>query len=76
MQSLFSCLLALLLYAGGIYTVMCITARLLWITQQENTAREENTDAIEIMQVWEVDSAVNEDVRGMRATAAVETHDI
>ena len=33
--------------------------------QQENTAREENTDAIEIMQVWEVDSAVNEDVRGM-----------
>ncbi|MEQ2534013.1 hypothetical protein WMO38_02665 [Lachnospira sp. CLA-JM-H10] len=76
MQSLFSCLFALLLYAGGIYTVMCITARLLWITQQENTAREENTDAIEIMQVWEVDSAVNEDVRGMRATAAVETHDI
>ena len=59
MQSLFSCLFALLLYAGGIYTVMCITARLLWITQQENTA------AIEIMQVWEVDSAVNEDVRGM-----------
>ena len=58
-------LFALLLYAGGIYTVMCITARLLWITQQENTAREENTDAIEIMQVWEVDSAVNEDVRGM-----------
>ena len=57
--------LALLLYAGGIYTVMCITARLLWITQQENTAREENTDAIEIMQVWEADSAVNEDVRGM-----------
>lgn len=49
MQSLFSCLFALLLYAGGIYTVMCITARLLWITQQENTAREENTDAIEIM---------------------------
>jgi hypothetical protein len=44
---------------------MCITARLLWITQQENTAREENTDAIEIMQVWEVDSSVNEDVRGM-----------
>lgn len=76
MQSLFSCLFALLLYAGGIYTVMCITARLLWITQQENTAREENTDAIEIMQVWEVDSAVNEDVREMRATAAVETHDI
>ena len=76
MQSLFSCLFVLLLYAGGIYTVMCITARLLWITQQENTAREENTDAIEIMQVWEVDSAVNEDVRGMRATAAVETHDI
>jgi hypothetical protein len=65
MQSLFSCLFALLLYAGGIYAVMCITARLLWITQQENTAREENTDAIEIMQVWEVDSAVNEDVRGM-----------
>lgn len=65
MQPLFSCLFALLLYAGGIYTVMCITARLLWITQQENTAREENTDAIEIMQVWEVDSAVNEDVREM-----------
>ena len=76
MQSLFYCLFALQLYSGGIYTVMCITARLLWITQQENTAREENTDAIEIMQVWEVDSAVNEDVRGMRATAAVETHDI
>ena len=65
MQSLFSCLFALLLYAGGIYTVMCIAARLLWITQQENTAREENADAIEIMQVWEVDSAVNEDVRGV-----------
>ena len=65
MQSLFYFLFAHQLYAGGIYTVMCITARLLWITQQENTAREENTDAIEIMQVWEVDSAVNEDVRGM-----------
>lgn len=51
--------------AGGIYTVMCITARLLWITQQENTAREENADTIEIMQVWEVDTAVNEDVRGV-----------
>jgi hypothetical protein len=44
---------------------MCITARLLWITQKENTAREENTDAIEIMQVWQVDSTVNEDVRGV-----------
>jgi hypothetical protein len=44
---------------------MCITARLLWITQQENTTREENADAIEIMQVWEVDTAVNEDVRGV-----------
>lgn len=51
MQSLFSCLFALLLYAGGIYTVMCITARLLWITQQENDAREENTDAIEIIRI-------------------------
>ena len=65
MQSLFSCLFALPLYAGGIYTVMCITARLLWITQQENDAREENIDAFEIMQVWEVNTAVNEDVRGM-----------
>ena len=65
MQSLFSCLFALLLYAGGKYTVMRITARLLWITQQENDAREENTDAFEIMQVWEVNTAVNEDVRGM-----------
>ena len=36
---------------------MCIRDR--------NTAREENADAIEIMQVWEVDSAVNEDVRGV-----------
>jgi hypothetical protein len=44
---------------------MCITARLLWITQQENDAREENTDAFEIVQVWEVNTAVNEDVRGM-----------
>ena len=65
MQSLLSCLFALLLYAGGIYTIIYKTAHLLWITQQENTAREENTDAIEIMQVWEGDSAVNEDVRGM-----------
>jgi hypothetical protein len=44
---------------------MCITARLLWITGQENQEREENTDAFEIMQVWQVDSAVGKDVRGM-----------
>jgi hypothetical protein len=44
---------------------MCITARLLWITRQENQEREENADAFEIMQVWQADSAVNEDVRGM-----------
>jgi hypothetical protein len=44
---------------------MCITARLLWITGQENQEREENTDAFEIMQVWQVDSAVSKDVRGM-----------
>ena len=55
---------------------MCITARLLWITGQENQEREENADAFEIMQVWQVDSAVGKDVRGMRTTAAVEAHDI
>lgn len=33
--------------------------------------REERMDsAVEVMQMWEVDSANNEDVRGMRAQAA------
>ena len=59
MQSLFSCLFALLLYAGGIYTVMCITARLLWITQQENTAREENTDAVYVFVKMPSDKQLN-----------------
>jgi hypothetical protein len=44
---------------------MCITARLLWITGQENQGREENADAFEIMQVWQVDSTDSKDVRGM-----------
>lgn len=35
-----------------------------------NTGRRVN-DAVEIMQVWKADSSINEDVRGVRAEAAV-----
>lgn len=65
MQSLFSCLFALLLYSGwNIHSNVYYCPPLVDNTQ-ENDAREENTDAFEIMQVWEVNTAVNEDVRGM-----------
>ena len=82
MQSLFSCLFALLLYSGwDIHSHVHNCPPLVDNTAGEHSkrgeqAREENTDAIEIMQVWEDDSEVNEDVQGVRATAAVETHDI
>ena len=40
-----------------------------------NTGRRVN-DAVEIMQVWKADSSINEDVRGVRAEAAVKVCDI
>ena len=66
MQSLFSCLFALLLYSEQ---VVMHTIVYNYLFNVDNTAgeqcREENTDAFKVMQVWETDSTINKDVRGM-----------
>ena len=40
-----------------------------------NTGRRMD-DAVEIVQMWKADSSINEDVRGVRAKAAVKVCDI
>ena len=75
MQSLFSCLFALLLYAGS----RAQRCGLLPASQEDNRGRNKGRrtdDAVEIMQVWKTDSSINEDVRGVRAEAAVKVCDI
>lgn len=71
MRSLFSCLFALLLYSGrrgGATRPMPASCG----TGGERRAR----DVIEIMQVRKADSSIAQDVRGVRAEAAVKVRHI
>ncbi len=70
MQSLFSCLFALLLYAGDRVQGCGLLPALCKAEEAAETERRED-DALEVMQVWQVDSSIAQDVRGVRGKDTV-----